>query len=248
MRRVDRAIVETAMEKGIAILPDFLDGTELEQLRGQFEQAYLDAGLGPAAPNQRLKLRGPVLLTYPAMARCFTHPRILAIVSAVTKESRPWIRQLVTNRYTAGYPGVPNHSDNNDGNPSPPFSRQAAAVFLDDISPETGALTYVPGTHRLSFSDRAPTGNRVPHPGRDRRRRLHSPGGEGRAGSVVFRVPEVWHGVNPIHRLRRYIAATYVTRAPVDPQMQSIIAREMEERTEENLAPVAEEYREYLRY
>ncbi len=234
------------MERGIAILPDFLDGTELEQLRGQFEQAYLDAGLGPAAPNQRLKLRGPVLLTYPAMARCFTHPRILAIVSALTKESRPWIWQLVTNRYTAGYPGVPNHSDNNDGNPSPPFSRQAAAVFLDDISPETGALTYVPGTHRLSFSDRAPTGNRVPT-------REEIDAGdyiplEVRAGSVVFRVPEVWHGVNPIHRLRRYIAATYVTRAPVDPQMQSIIAREMEERTEENLAPVAEEYREYLRY
>ena len=35
-----------------------------------------------------------------------------------------------------------------------------------------------------------------------------------KAGSVVFRVPCVWHAVRPVHRLRRYITGRYFVRAP----------------------------------
>jgi hypothetical protein len=35
-----------------------------------------------------------------------------------------------------------------------------------------------------------------------------------KAGSVVFRVPCVWHAVRPVHRLRRYVTGRYFVRTP----------------------------------
>ena len=35
-----------------------------------------------------------------------------------------------------------------------------------------------------------------------------------KAGSVVFRVPCVWHAVRPVHRLRRYVTGRYFVRRP----------------------------------
>ena len=35
-----------------------------------------------------------------------------------------------------------------------------------------------------------------------------------KAGSIVFRVPCVWHAVRPVHRLRRYVTGRYFVRVP----------------------------------
>ena len=58
------------------------------------------------------------------------------------------------------------------------------------------------------------------------------------AGSVVFRVPAVWHAVRPIHRLRRYATARYyVTDRPVAAEGYGTIHDVVERRqTEEGRA------------
>jgi hypothetical protein len=52
-----------------------------------------------------------------------------------------------------------------------------------------------------------------------------------RAGSVILRVPEVWHAVNPIHRMRRYVTASYMIRGRLSPEMTSRVGTERERRT-----------------
>jgi hypothetical protein len=51
-----------------------------------------------------------------------------------------------------------------------------------------------------------------------------------RAGSVILRVPEVWHAVNPIHRMRRYVTASYMIRGRLSPEMTSPVGTERERR------------------
>ena len=153
MNTEDEKVVETARTDGIAILPGLFAADELADIRRQFDQAYLDSGKSPGEPGTRDSISGEALLRYPALANLFIHPRILGIVSTIVGEDNPWLWQLKTNRYTPEHPGVRKHTDGFSGEISPPFTRQAMAVFLDDITISSGALTYVPGTHRHHYED-----------------------------------------------------------------------------------------------
>ena len=221
MNPQDAEIVATARASGIAVLPGLFNDGELEEIRRQFGQAYLDTGKGLGEPGTRDSISGETLLRYPALADLFIHPRILRIVSAILDDCNPWLWQLKTNRYTPEHPGVRKHTDGFPDEISPPFTRQAMAVFLDDISIDSGALTYVPGTHKLHYEDPAEPSRRAPS------KTAIAAGdyiaAELKAGSVLFRVPEVWHAVVPIHRLRRYVTGSYATRGRVSPIMSEKI-------------------------
>ena len=133
---------------------------------------------------------------------------------------------MKTNRYRPFHPGVGRHTDGKPGELSPPFSIVSTQVFLDDIEIDSGALTYAPGSHILHYESatdhRPPTkekidvGNYVAE--------------ELKAGSVIFRLPEVWHAVNPIHRLRRYVTGTYTSRdrlsASMTEQVNHVVERQ----------------------
>ena len=221
MNPQDEKIIATARSNGIAVLPGLFDNDELEEIRQHFDQAYLDHGKGSGEPGTRDSISGETLLRYPALSNLFIHPRILRIVSAILDECNPWLWQLKTNRYTPEHPGVRKHTDGFPDEISPPFTRQAMAVFLDDISSDSGALTYVPGTHKLHYQDPAEPARRAPS------KTAIEAGdyiaAELKAGSVLFRVPEVWHAVVPIHRLRRYVTGSYAVRGRVSPVMSEKI-------------------------
>lgn len=243
MNAEDRKVVETTCAAGVCVLLDVFTGRELDEVRRDFDQAYLDDGQGPGEPGTRDSITGESLLKYPALARLFIHPRILGVLSAILDEPRPWILNVKTNRYTPEHPGVNKHTDGFKGAIVPPFTRQCMAVFLDDISTESGALTYVPGTHLLYFESpddpdrQAPTqeeieaGDYIP--------------AELTAGSVLFRVPEVWHAVNPIHHLRRYITAPYASRGDVGSLIAEKISQTVEERKQIPIEEIPEEVGDY---
>ena len=115
------------------------------------------------------------------------------------------------------------------------------AVFLDDVDEESGALTYVPGTHLLHYDDdpcrRPPTQSDIDAG-------IYVPVTP-KAGDVVFRVPEVWHAVIPIHRLRRYVTASYTIRGRLSGKMQQRAASAIEQRKEIPLESVPQDLRPY---
>ena len=55
------------------------------------------------------------------------------------------------------------------------------------------------------------------------------------AGDAVLRVPEVWHAVTPIHRLRRYAGGSFTCRGELSPTMQQRREKVLAER--EAVAP-----------
>jgi hypothetical protein len=237
----DQALIKTIRKKGIGVLPNVLSGDEVEAVRVEFDQAHLDLGKGPGTPGVRDSTGGEQLLAYPAIAALYSHPRIMGVISAMLNEPVPWAWQVKTNRYTPKHKGVRKHTDGFLGELSPPFTRQAMAVFLDDIGEDSGALTYVPGTHNLHFecSDeperQAPTqedvdaGDYVPT--------------ALKAGDVVFRVPEVWHAVIPIHRLRRYVTGSYNIRGEMSEVMVERVKQEVDRRSQIPIDRIPEQLR-----
>ena len=213
MNRQDDEAVKMARDQGAGVLHDVLTQDELEAAREDLDRAYLEIGQGPGRPGSRDSIWGEGLLQYSGIARLFSHPRISTVVGAIMGDEVPWVSKFKTNRYTPEHKGVGRHSDTPAGLLIPPFSEVSTQIFLDDIVIASGALTYAPETHFLHFEseddpDRiAPTkeeiaeGEYVPI--------------ELNAGSVVFRIPQVWHAVNPIHHLRRYVTASYTSRDQV---------------------------------
>jgi ectoine hydroxylase-related dioxygenase (phytanoyl-CoA dioxygenase family) len=242
----DEKVVAMARAAGIAILPDLLDADELAEIRRQFDQAYLDTGKGPGKPGTRDSISGEALLRYPALANLFIHPRILDIVAAILSDDNPWLWQLKTNRYTPEHPGVRKHTDGFPGEISPPFTRQAMAVFLDDISVDSGALTYVRGTHALHYEDPAVPSRQAPS--KENIELGEYIPAELKAGSVLFRVPEVWHAVIPIHHLRRYVTGSYATRGEVSVMMAEKIRGVSEKRASVPAVEIPAEFRKILSY
>ncbi len=224
----DQQVVATARRDGIAVLPDLLDAEQLQHVRREFDQAHLDLGKGPGTPGVRDSTSGDALLAYPHLAALYSHPRIIAVVCAILGEDRPWAWQLKTNRYTPEHVGVRRHTDGVVGELAPPFTRQSMAVFLDDIDAESGALTYVPGSHLLHFEDPAEPAKQSPA-----QEQIDTGAYVPvtlKAGSVVMRVPEVWHGVIPIHHMRRYVTASYMTRGELSSAMAERIVAERDRR------------------
>lgn len=228
MISADQAIVDQARRDGIAVLPDVLSEQELQPVRREFDQAHLDLGKGPGTPGVRDGLSGDALLAYPHLAAVYSHPRIIAAVCAILQVDDPWAWVIKTNRYTPEHEGVKKHSDGFVGEWAPPFTRQSMALFLDDIDEQSGALTYVPGSHLRHFSDDDDE-QRDPVIQEQVDSAQYIPATL-RAGSVILRVPEVWHAVNPIHRLRRYITASYMIRGRLSPEMAKRTVAERERR------------------
>ena len=191
----DQAVIETARRDGIAVLKDLLDEDELTSVRDEFDRLHLELGKGPGQPGVRDGVSGDALLKYPHVAALFSHPRIIAVVAAMLDEDQPWAWQLKTNRYTPEHKGVSKHTDGVLGELAPPYTRQSMAVFLDDIDADSGAFTYVPGSHELHFESATDQGRRPPTQD-DIDAGDYVPATL-RAGSVVMRVPEVWHAVIP---------------------------------------------------
>ena len=130
-------------------------------------------------------------------------------------EELPFLHEMKTNRYTSGHQGVSPHSDNGT-NFSMPWEKIATMIFLDDIGVDSGALEYVPESHMQHFLSKDGVAPSVSPPPQPRGPEVNAAHAAGQfqpvslsAGSVVFRVPAVWHSVRPIHRLRRYVTARY---------------------------------------
>ena len=246
MNAGDRAAVEAAWKNGVGVLHNLLLQDELDAIRRELEQAYLDLDMGPGEPGSRDSLRNEPLLNYPALGCLFSHPRILGIVSAILDEPQPFLFQMKTNRYTPEYKGVGRHSDGSQTDLATPFQWLATMIYLDDIDVNSGALTYVPGTHLYHFASACDPSRILPTK-EDIQAGDYIPI-ELKAGSVVFRVPEVWHGVVPIHRLRRYITGLYTSRtkgnAPIKERIQEV--RKSRKQIPETSIP--EHVREYWQY
>jgi hypothetical protein len=237
----DQSLVETIRKDGIAVMRSALSEDEVEAVRLEFDQAHLDLGKGPGIPGVRDRLTGEQLWAYPALAALYSHPHIMSIVSAMLNEPVPWVWQIITNRYTPEHVGVRKHSDGFTGELSPPFTRQSMAVFLDDIDETSGALTYVPGTHHLHYESSEEPDRQAPTQ-EDIDAGAYVPTTV-KAGDVVFRVPEVWHAVIPIHRLRRYVTASYAARGQVSVVMAERVKQEVERRAQAPADGIPERFR-----
>ena len=234
----DRAAVDTLRREGIAVVHDLLTPAELAAARRDQDVTTSDAfhgqqrglrgqlGTDPEQPATNTPLAGLYMGTLPGLARCYSHPRIVAIARA-TMRAEPYLHLLKINRFTAGHPGLGPHHDSVGKEFLEPWRRVAAMVFLDDIGEDSGAFEYMPSSHRLSFRDdeRQPDqqiagkGSTPPAkgPGSDvetaHAAGLYSPVTLS-AGSVVLRHSAVWHAVRPIGRLRRYATALYTPDCP----------------------------------
>ena len=256
----DRAVVDTLRRDGVAVLHGLLTSDELAAARRDQEAANLDAfhrtrpagwfrgetGINPEQPATNTPLHGLYMGTLPGLARCYSHPRIVAIARAAMR-AEPFLHLLKINRFTAGHPGLNPHHDSVANEFLEPWRRVAAMVFLDDISEESGAFEYMPTTHRLSFRDDeqqpdqriAGKGNSPPSKGPGSELAAAHAAGQYTpvslsAGSVVFRHSAVWHAVRPIHRLRRYATALYTPeppdaaqRTPEDSEMYAALPAEL---------------------
>ena len=115
------------------------------------------------------------------------------------------------------------------------------AVFLDDIDETSGALTYVPGSHLLHYES-SDDRDRKPPTQEDIDAGAYVPT-KLKAGDCVFRVPEVWHAVIPIHRLRRYVTASYAVRRQVSATMGERVKKEAERREQIGMDDIPERLR-----
>ena len=242
----DRAAVEAAWKNGVGVLHNLLSQDELDTIRRELEQAYLDMDMGSGEPGSRDSLRNEPLLNYPALGGLFFHPRVLGIVSAILDEPRPFLLQMKTNRYTPEYKGVGRHSDGSPTELAAPFQWVATMIYLDDIDIHSGALTYVPGTHLYHFASACDPGRILPTK-EDIQSGDYIPIGL-KAGSVVFRVPEVWHGVVPIHRLRRYITGLYTSRTKGNASIKERIQGVRKSRKQISETSIPEPARKYWQY
>ena len=218
MSAEDRDVVATAQRDGVGVLRDLLGPAELEAARRDFEQAHVDIGNGawdsPDNAGSRAGAGGDQLGLLPSLGPLFTHPRIVAIVGAIMDGATPWIHAMTTIRCTPGAKPFPPHSDGGHAY-AMPWEKVATAIFLDDMDEDSGALEYCPGTHWKHFLRKDGSAPTAP-PLDPRGPEIQAAHAAGEylpvslsAGSVVFRVPAVWHAVRPVRQLRRYCEARY---------------------------------------
>ena len=214
----DREVVRTAQRDGVGVLHGLLTPAELKAARRDFERAHVDLGNGPWDHPDNAGTRkgagGDQLGRLPGLARLYTHPRIVAIVGAIMDGATPWIHAMTTIRCTAGAKAFPPHSDGGTAY-AMPWEKVATAIFLDDMD-ASGNLEYCPGTHWKHFLRKdgtPPSPAPPPQPRGPEVAEAHASGEflpvRLNAGSVVFRVPAVWHAVGPVNQLRRYCEARY---------------------------------------
>ena len=246
MDDLNQEIVEAARENGVGIAHNLLTEEELGLGREAFDQVYLDLDKGPGEPGTRDSIWGEGLLKSAALERLFSHPYIISVISGVLDESCPFLQKVKANRYTPFHQGVGRHTDGKLGELSPPFSMVSTQVFLDDIEIDSGALIYVPRSHILHYEStespdyQPPTkkqiqaGNYIP--------------AELKAGSVIFRLPEVWHAVNPIHHLRRYVTGTYTSRDRFSASMTESVGNVVQSRKQIPIETIPSNLRRFWQF
>jgi len=229
-------ILETVRREGACLVNGLLTDDELEQAGQDLYRAFEAAGKGRIVPGERSRLSGPWLLKYPGLARVYGHPRIIELSALITEEPLPFLQEIVANRYIPPHPGVSPHLDEDFGELVPPLMRVTWALFLDDISPESGALTYVPGTHWRNYID-----VEFPEktsPGKEEvQRSEYIPIGL-KAGTLILRAADVWHAVRPIHHLRRYITGSYSRRSRTSQWLKENMSSQIEKRKQNPLEEI----------
>jgi hypothetical protein len=221
-------IIETVRAVGVCLVHGLLTDEELEEARSDLTRAYEESGKGETVPGERSRLSGPSLLKYPGLARVYGHPRIIELSSLITEEPKPFLQEIVANRYIPPHPGVSPHLDEDFGELIPPLMRVTWACFLDDISSESGALTYAPGTHWRNYID--PDDSEKITPSKEEVQQAEYIPISLKAGTLILRAADVWHGVRPIHHLRRYITGSYSSRSRTSQWLEANMAGQLEER------------------
>jgi hypothetical protein len=223
-----QTIVEAVRSEGVCLVPGLLSAEELEEARRDLTCACEETGKGGIEPGERTRVSGPSLLKYPGLARVYGHPRIIELSALITEEPKPFLQEIVANRYIPPHAGVSPHLDEDFGELVPPLMRVTWALFLDDISPESGALTYVPGTHWRNYLDRQKPEKATPTK-EEVQQAEYIPLGL-QAGTLILRAADVWHAVRPIHHLRRYITGSYSSRSRTSQWLEENMARQIKER------------------
>ena len=211
----DAGVVAAVKHDGMAVLHNLFSEAEVTAARCDFDALYAESGKGgwgePANAAARQILctchHLPVGAT-PGLARLFSHPRIVAIVQSIMAcetDDLPLIELMRCNRYMPAHPGMSAHSD---GGMTIPFATVATQIFLDPIDAQSGAIEYCPGSHTRYFAGQQQQQQQAELPrelaeldtaSRDRAEieRAHEAGRftavECAAGSVTFRMPQVWH-------------------------------------------------------
>ena len=246
MSNLDQKIVETTRENGVGIAHNLLTEEELSLGREAFDQIYLDLDKGPGEPGTRDSIWGEELLKFTALERLFSHPYIISIISGILDESRPFLQKMKTNRYTPFHQGVGRHTDGKLGELSPPFSMVSTQVFLDNIEIDSGALIYVPKSHLLHYESVENPDHQPPTT--EQIQEGHYVPAELKAGSVLFRLPEVWHAVKPIHHLRRYVTGTYTSRDCVNASMTENVENVVQFRKQIPIATIPPNLRRFWQF
>jgi len=219
------AIVKTVREEGAHCIPDFINEAELAEVRDALACALAETGHAEEIPGERSRLSGIELLRYPGLARVFYSSRIKAICTAILEEPEPFLIEIIANRYIPPHAGMHAHLDAPVDEPVPAFSRVTWALFLDDISADSGALLYAPGTHLDNFED-----TDTPPLTEQRIRDAAYVPIELSAGTLIVRSTDVWHAVAPIHHRRRYVTESYYSVSRQNPRMRADVAAERAKR------------------
>ena len=215
----DERVIAAIRREGVGILP-LLTPEELAAARADLDRIYVDSycWADEDHPKGRALFDPPPALvaSLPGISRLFTHPRVIRILQAVMGEpaTPPFLQAMRTDRCLPGNGGMAPHQDGGT-KPAIPYEKMATMWFLDDIDEGSGALEYCPGSHLKNFqgAEDPPLANRT--------KAIDEAYARGdfvpvvlKAGSIVFRVPCVWHAVRPVHRLRRKVGGRYFTRFP----------------------------------
>ena len=216
----DERVIAAIRREGVGVLP-LLTPEELAAARADIDAIYLDSygWADEDHPKERALFDPPPALvaSFPGISRLFTHPRVIRILQAVMGKPAvpPFLQAMRIDRCLAGYGGMAPHQDGGT-KPAIPYEKMATMWFLDDIDEGSGSLEYCPGSHLKNFlgAEEAP-------PLANRTKEIDEAYARGdfvpvvlKAGSIVFRVPCVWHAVRPVHRLRRKVGGRYFTRFP----------------------------------
>ncbi len=215
----DERVIAAIRSEGVGVL-QLLTPEELAAARADIDAIYLDSygWADEDHPKERALFDPPPALvaSFPGISRLFTHPRVIRILQAVMGKPAvpPFLQAMRIDRSLAGYGGMAPHQDGGT-KPAITYERMETACFLDDTDEESGAFEYCLGSHLKNFlgAENPPLANRT--------KAIDEAYASGdfvpvvlKAGSMVFRVPSVWHAVRPVHRLRRKVGSRYFTRFP----------------------------------
>jgi hypothetical protein len=228
----DEQIVDRVRKEGACCIPDFLTEAELAEARTDLDQACTDMGHGDQQPETRARLGDRSLLNYPGLARIYDHPRTIKLSAILTEDADPFLQEMVANRFYPPFDVMQPHLDEDFGL-VPPFMRVTWALFLDDISAESGALQYAPGTHWRNYVD-----ENDPDKLRPTQAEIQAADYvpiELSAGALILRASDVWHCVKPIHHLRRYVTGSYISRTRMTPWFKENVEKQIAERRAGNV-------------